>query len=143
MTESLNLAIDDAPALSDPVLLVALGGWFDAAGVATSALRLIAGEANSVVVGEIDPDPFYDFTVARPSIENVDGERCIAWPGNVLRTVRTPATYRDLVALNGVEPHVGWPTYVARTRRRTPRACTWTASPHSARTAAAASTRSH
>ena len=89
------------PPLTDPVLLVALGGWFDAAGVATSALRLIAGESNSVVVGEIDPDRFYDFTVARPTVENVDGERQIVWPANVFRAVRTPAPTRDLVALDG------------------------------------------
>lgn len=113
MTDALTLAVDDAPALSDPVLLVALGGWFDAAGAATSALRHVVGGSNSVVVGEIDPDPFYDFTVARPSIENVDGERRIAWPANVFRAVRTPTQYRDLVGLDGIEPHVGWPSYVA------------------------------
>ena len=112
MSKALVLAVDEAPALTDPVLLVALGGWFDAAGVATSALRLITGESNSVVVGEIDPDPFYDFTVARPTIENVDGERQITWPGNVFRVVRTPGGLRDLVALEGVEPHAAWPTYV-------------------------------
>jgi PAC2 family len=112
MTESLVLAVDDFPPLADPVLLVALGGWFDAAGVATAALRLIAGESNSVVVGEIDPDPFYDFTVVRPTVENVDGERQIVWPENVFRAVRTPGPRRDLVTLEGIEPHVAWPTYV-------------------------------
>jgi hypothetical protein len=118
VTDGLTLAADETPALTDPVLLVALGGWFDAAGAATSALRHVVGGPvvggpNSVVVGEIDPDPFYDFTVARPSIENVDGERRIAWPANVFRAVRTPAQYRDLVGLDGVEPHVRWPSYVA------------------------------
>ena len=94
------------------MLLVALGGWFDAAGVATSALRLIAGESNSVVVGEIDPDRFYDFTVARPTVENVDGERTDRLAGQ--RVPRRPHTgaSRDLVVLEGVEPHVAWPTYV-------------------------------
>ena len=110
MTESLILAVDDAPPLADPVLLVALGGWFDAAGVATSALRLIAADSNSVVVGGIDPDRFYDFSVVRPTIEFLDGEHRIAWPENVFRAVRRQG--RDLVTLEGVEPHVAWPTYV-------------------------------
>ena len=66
-----------------------------------------------MVVGEIDPDRFYDFTVVRPTVENVDGERQIVWPANVFRAVRTPAEHRDLVVLEGVEPHVAWPTYVA------------------------------
>ena len=113
MTDALALAVDELPPLADPVLLVALGGWFDAASVATSALRLVAGESNSVVVGEIDPDRFFDFTVVRPTVENVDGERQIVWPANVFRAVRTAAEHRDLVVLEGVEPHVAWPTYVA------------------------------
>ena len=113
MTDALALAVDELPPLADPVLLVALGGWFDAASVATSALHLVAGESNSVVVGEIDPDRFFDFTVVRPTVENVDGERQIVWPANVFRAVRTAAEHRDLVVLEGVEPHVAWPTYVA------------------------------
>ena len=52
------------------------------AGVATSALEHIAtadvdGRDRSLIVGEIDPDPFYDFTVERPTVEIVgreDGE---------------------------------------------------------------------
>ena len=113
MTDALALAVDELPPLADPVLLVALGGWFDAASVATSALGLVAGDSNSVVVGEIDPDRFFDFTVVRPTVENVDGERQIVWPANVFRAVRTAAEHRDLVVLEGVEPHVAWPTYVA------------------------------
>jgi PAC2 family len=113
MTNELTLAVHKAPPLTDPALLVALAGWFDASGVATAALRHIAGPANSVVIGEIDPDPFYDFTVVRPTVENVGGERRIAWPRNVLRAVRTAPPSRDLVVLAGVEPHVGWPTFVS------------------------------
>ncbi len=94
------------------MLLVALGGWFDAAAVATAALHLIADGSNSVVVGEIDPDRFYDFTVARPTVEHVDGERTIVWPANVFRVVRTPSSSRDLVVFDGIEPHVAWPKYV-------------------------------
>jgi proteasome assembly chaperone (PAC2) family protein len=110
--EELVLAVEEAPPLADPVLVVALSGWFDAAGVATAALRLIADESNSLVIGEIDPDRFYDFTVTRPTIEQVDGEHRIVWPGNVFRAVRPPVRARDLVTLEGVEPHVAWPAYI-------------------------------
>jgi hypothetical protein len=112
MTDALALAVDEVPSLDDPVLLVALAGWFDAAAVATSALHLIADGSNSVIVGEIDPDRFYDFTVARPMVEYVDGERNIVWPANVFRVVRTAAASRDLVVFDGIEPHVAWPNYV-------------------------------
>ena len=119
--DSLVLDTSDLAPLTDPVLLVALTGLFDVAGVATSALEHIAttdvdGRDRSLIVGEIDPDPFYDFTVERPTVEIVgreDGEpeRVITWPGNILRVVRTGAD-RDIVALSGVEPHLRWTTYV-------------------------------
>jgi hypothetical protein len=119
--DPLVLDTSDLAPLRDPVLLVALTGLFDVAGVSTSALELIAtadiaGRDRSLIVGEIDPDPFYDFTVERPTVEIVerdDGEpeRVVTWPGNILRVVRTDAA-RDIVALSGVEPHLRWTTYV-------------------------------
>ena len=80
--DSLVLDTSELAPLTDPVLLVALTGLFDVAGVATSALEHIAttdvaGRDRSLIVGEIDPDPFYDFTVERPTVEIVgreDGE---------------------------------------------------------------------
>ena len=119
MTESLILAVDDAPPLADPVLLVALGGWFDAAGVATSALRLIAADSNSVVVGGIDPDRFYDFSVVRPTIEFLDGERQITWPETVFRAVRTPGQGRYRTANRS-----GWRSRCCWCRTRS--YCSWT-----------------
>ena len=119
--DSLVLDTSDLAPLTDPVLLVALTGLFDVAGVATSALEHIAsaefaGRDRSLIVGEIDPDPFYDFTVERPTVEMVgredgESERVISWPGNILRVVRTGSD-RDIVALSGVEPHLRWATYV-------------------------------
>jgi predicted ATP-grasp superfamily ATP-dependent carboligase len=96
--------------LTSPVLLVGLTGWFDVAGTATAALAHLTEGA--VTVGEIDPDPFYDFTQERPMVELVDGEtRRISWPSNAFRVVRTGGA-RDLVVLSGVEPHLAWPLYV-------------------------------
>lgn len=112
----LDLNVDGLAPLRDPVLLVALSGWFDVASVATSALDYIVREDSAVTIGDIDPDPFYDFTVERPTVELFDdpdmGERReIVWPSNAVRYVRTGGRH-DLVALNGVEPHLGWDTYV-------------------------------
>ena len=100
----------DLAALTSPILVVGLTGWFDVAGAATSALALLVEGA--VTVGEIDPDPFYDFTQERPMVELVDGEtRQITWPSNAFQVVRTGGTH-DLVVLSGVEPHLFWPVYV-------------------------------
>lgn len=115
----LTLDVEGLAPLRDPVLLVALDGLFDVLSVASSALELIAPADTSLTVGEIDPDPFYDFTVERPTVELVpdpDDESgaarpVVVWPSNVVRVVRTGGAH-DIVALHGVEPHLGWPTFV-------------------------------
>jgi hypothetical protein len=113
--EVLALDTDALAPLHSPVLLVGLTGWFDVAGAATAALAHIG--ADGVIVGEIDADPFYDFTQERPTVERVDGvTRRISWPVNDFRVVRTGGAH-DLVVLNGVEPHLAWPLYIRCVRR--------------------------
>lgn len=106
-----DVAAAELEPLTSPVLLVALTGWFDAAGVATTALDELTHSA--VTFAEIDPDPFYDFSQERPTIEIEGGDvRSITWPANTFRVVRTSDAH-DLVVLNGVEPHLAWPTFSA------------------------------
>ena len=104
---------DDIAPLRNPVLLVALQGLFDIGGVATSALDWMLKERDCTVVADIDPDPFFDFTQTRPEVYNdEDGERMLRWPENEFVIVRYPEGSRDLVVLNGIEPHLGWPGFV-------------------------------
>jgi PAC2 family len=113
--EVLSLDVDDLAPLTSPILLVALAGWFDAAGAATTALSHLTTSA--VTIGEIDPDPFYDFTQERPTIDVDGGDvREIRWPANTFRVVRTDGAH-DLVVLAGVEPHLAWPTFTGCARR--------------------------
>ena len=113
--EVLTLDTGGLAPLTSPVLVIGLTGWFDVAGAATAALAHIA--EHGVTVGEIDADPFYDFTQERPTVAMIDGEsRGIVWPVNDFRIVRTGGAH-DLVVLNGVEPHLAWPLYVACARR--------------------------
>jgi predicted ATP-grasp superfamily ATP-dependent carboligase len=108
--EVLTLDTADLGPLTSPVLVVGLTGWFDVSGVATAALAELVGET-AITIGEIDPDPFYDFTQERPMVEMVDGDvRRVIWPSNAFRVVRTGAAH-DLVVLSGVEPHLAWRTY--------------------------------
>jgi hypothetical protein len=119
----LELGLEGVAPLRDPALVIALSGWFDAASVATTALDHVGADALLSTIGTIDPDPFYDFTVERPMIEIVGDDdldpgaerREIVWPANHVRCLRTGARgdRRDVVILNGVEPHLAWSTYVA------------------------------
>ena len=110
--EVLSTYWDEIPPLRNPVLLVALRGLFDIGGVATSALEWMIKERDAVVVADIDPDPFFDFTQERPEVFiDVDGERQIRWPENEFCVIRYPEGARDMVIVNGVEPHLAWPTF--------------------------------
>lgn len=107
--EVLETYWDDIEPLRNPVMLVALRGLFDIGGVATSALDWMLKERDFTVVADIDPDPFFDFTQERPEVfTDEDGERQLRWPENEFTIIRYPEGARDMVVLNGVEPHVSW-----------------------------------
>ncbi len=107
----LELETDTLGPLRSPVMLLALTGLFDIGGAATTALDRFAPADHAITIGEIDPDPFYDFTQERPHVEVDDASlRTIRWPENQFDVVRGQGG-RDLVVLVGVEPHLGWRTY--------------------------------
>lgn len=100
---------DEMEPLRNPVMLVALRGLFDIGGVATSALDWMLKERDFAVVADIDPDSFFDFTQERPeAFLDEDGDRHLRWPENEFVVIRYPEGARDMVVLNGVEPHVSW-----------------------------------
>ena len=110
-SEVLEFSTDVVGELDRPVMLVGLEGWFDMASAATQAVDSFIDDDVAVIVGEIDPDPFYDFTQQRPLVTVDDGVRSIMWPTNDI-VVQRNAGHRDLVSLIGVEPHLHWATYV-------------------------------
>ncbi len=101
-----------AQPLHSPVLLIALRGWFDTAGVATAALGHVVSNRAPTTIAEIDPDPFYDFTVLRPEVAMDGDTQLITWPRNAFDAVHFQQTEHDLVVLDGAEPHLRWRTYV-------------------------------
>ncbi|MEP1122385.1 MAG: PAC2 family protein [Ilumatobacter sp.] len=111
VSEVLDFSIDELGELDRPVMLVGLEGWFDIASAATHAVDSFIDDDAAVIVGEIDPDPFYDFTQQRPLVSVDDGVRSIQWPSNEILVQRNVG-HRDLVSLIGVEPHMYWATYV-------------------------------
>ena len=93
-------------------MLVALRGLFDIGAVATSALDWMLKERDATVVADIDPDPFFDFTEERPEqFIDEDGDPQVRWPENEFMIIRYPEGARDMIVLNGVEPHVSWSTF--------------------------------
>jgi len=53
------------PRLERPVVLAAFRGWNDAGDAATSAAKHLAQQWRTTAFAELDPEEFFDFTVAR------------------------------------------------------------------------------
>jgi len=98
--------------LDRPILIVAFRGLFDAAGSATSAVEWLAERLDSMQVGDVDPETFFDFTQERPLVEfDEHGVRRIRWASNRVLAVRTAEGQRDVVLVSGIEPHLRWRTF--------------------------------
>ena len=106
------MRILERPELRRPLLITAFAGWNDAGSAATGVIRYMLRRWRSDTLAEIDPEPFYDFTQARPTVRIVDGERVIEWPQNRFSWHRLEGADRDLILLSGIEPHLGWRSYV-------------------------------
>jgi hypothetical protein len=97
--------LDDAPDLIAPVMLAAFDGWVDAGSAATTALGILADDAETVAT--FDADQLFDYRARRPPLEIVDGRLTeLTWPELVLR--RTRLDERDLLVLVGPEPDYRW-----------------------------------
>jgi predicted ATP-grasp superfamily ATP-dependent carboligase len=95
--------------LRRPIVVAAFWGFGDGTGSAVATLRHIRTLHNAPEVATVDPDRFYDFTVARPRTVIEDGERVLRWPGTRFYVIH--AEERDVVLLSGREPHIAWRAY--------------------------------
>jgi proteasome assembly chaperone (PAC2) family protein len=106
-----SLRILETPELHEPTLIAAFAGWSDAGGAATSAVQYLAERWRAHRLAEIEAEDFYDFTQLRPMVRYIDDtRRRIDWPENAFHCHQTPE--RDLIILNGIEPHLHWKAYV-------------------------------
>ena len=96
-----------------PTMIVAFGGWPDAAEAATRAVRYLARKLPARKFAEIDPEEFYDFTVTRPHTRvNRRGRRVIRWPRNDFYRWEHPSDEgANLLLFVGTEPNLRWRAY--------------------------------
>lgn len=100
--------------LVEPVVLLALRGWFDAGGAATGALKWIEDHYELEKIGEIEADGFFDFQQERPVARLDDqGRREIVWPSTSLY-LATSSDADPFVIVRGTEPHLRWREYLRR-----------------------------
>ncbi|MSQ07488.1 MAG: hypothetical protein EXR46_09975 [Dehalococcoidia bacterium] len=107
-----HLTVHEKPEGKLEYLLVAYGGWPDAAESATTALKYLVRRLGAKKLAELDPEEFYDFTRERPrSSRTRDGRRRVHWPANEFSYWRAPGQDRGLMFFIGVEPHLKWRTF--------------------------------
>jgi len=97
-----------------PVMILAFGGWNDAAEAATTAARFLAGAWEALKFAEIDPEEFFHFGLTRPQVRFRAGsetEREIIWPATEFSVAQSPGLPRDVIIGVAPEPHLRWKTY--------------------------------
>ena len=106
--------LDGVRPLRDPVLLAAFEGWNDAGEAASDAVEHLEDVWDAELVGELDPEEYYDFQVNRPYVgTEEDGTRALSWPGTRLSVAWLPDQRRDVVLVRGIEPSMRWRAYCA------------------------------
>lgn len=105
---ALTLHEEAVSALRDPILLIGVGSVGNM--TAAAAVQYIVDALHPRQIGQMDPDEFYDFTVARPRVTLTDGERTLDWP--TVRLFHLPTPEHDLVLMVGLEPHLRWAAFV-------------------------------
>ena len=103
------LQLDELPELRRPMFVAAFHGWNDAGEAATLAVRHLVEEWSAQPFATIDPEEFFDFTVARPTVRvTEEGLRDLEWPANRFFYHRRADADSDMVLLVGTEPHLKW-----------------------------------
>lgn len=93
------------------LMIAAFAGWNDAGSAATNALQHVSDVFEGRLFDELDPEPYVDFQVNRPTIVNTEAGKHILWPSTRVEIVSQPQLKRDLVLVHGVEPSMRWKTY--------------------------------
>ena len=100
------------PVLRQPVVIAAFEGWNDAGDAASTAARYLLNRWDLDLVGDIDPEEFYDFTSTRPEVQlDDDDRREIIWPSTKLFAGTIADSGQNVLIVIGAEPQLRWRTY--------------------------------
>ncbi|HEX5533420.1 MAG TPA: PAC2 family protein [Actinomycetales bacterium] len=102
----------DRMELRDPIALAAFEGWNDAGDAASGAVAHLGEVWGASPVVALDPEPYHDFQVNRPTVSiSDDGRHRITWPTTRISWARPPGAERDVVLVRGIEPSMRWRTF--------------------------------
>jgi len=111
------LQLDELPTLRRPTFVAAFRGWNDAGEAATLAVRQLIESWSAQSFAAIDPEEFFDFTVARPTVHVAEeGLRDLQWPPNRFFYCSRSDADSDVVLFLGTEPHLKWRAFADTVR---------------------------
>jgi proteasome assembly chaperone (PAC2) family protein len=111
------LQMDELPTLRRPTFVAAFRGWNDAGEAATLAVRQLIESRSAQSFAAIDPEEFFDFTVARPTVRvTEEGLRDLQWPQNRFFYHSRSDADSDVVLFLGTEPHLKWRAFAETLR---------------------------
>jgi len=108
------MELEETRDLVDPVVIAAFEGWNDAAESATGAVDHLMRVWGARVIGELDPEDYYDFQVNRPVVStDPRGYRRLTWPTTQIAVCSPPELERDIILIRGIEPNMRWRQFTA------------------------------
>jgi proteasome assembly chaperone (PAC2) family protein len=108
------IEIEQTSELVDPVVIAAFEGWNDAADASSAVVDHLMKVWSARVIGEIDPEDYYDFQVNRPYTGTDDrGMRRITWPTTRIAIASPPDLDHDVILVRGLEPNMRWRQFCA------------------------------
>ena len=108
------IEIEQTPELVDPVVIAAFEGWNDAADASSAVVDHLMKVWSARVIGEIDPEDYYDFQVNRPYTGSDErGMRRITWPTTRIAIASPPELDHDVILVRGLEPNMRWRQFCA------------------------------
>ncbi len=91
--------------MDEPVLVMGLAGWGDAASAASDAADWLAEDGDTIV--SFDPDAMFDYRSNRPVLRFSSGEMIsLTWPRMDIVHIRPSG--RDVLVMVGNEPDYAW-----------------------------------
>ena len=104
-----NLIMLETPELRKPKVLAGFSGWANAGEVSSGAVSYLKSKLNPTKFAELDPDPFYDFTNARPYGKISEGVvKSPEFVSNEFYYWENLYGEHDIILFLGAEPHLRW-----------------------------------
>lgn len=108
-----KIRIFEKPTLKAPVLVLGFGGWANGGEVSTGIVAYLIKQLGAKKFAEIDPEPFYVFTISRPETQIEEGMVLEhEMPTNEFFYWQNKKSAHDLLLFLGTEPNLRWQEFM-------------------------------